>query len=82
MNPTANKSSRYERHTGQEPNNIKRVLTNADKPIPETPAFELNNEDFESRQGSTILMRERESDPEEQNWKGRTRKERGVTGKQ
>ena len=59
MNPTANKKSPYERYTGQEPNTIKGVLTNTDKPISETPAIELSNENFESGQDSTIPMRER-----------------------
>ena len=48
MNPTANKKLPYERYTGQQPNTIKRVLTNTGKPISETPASERSNEDFES----------------------------------
>ena len=47
MNPTANKKSPYERYTGQDANTIKRVLTNTDKPISYTPAFDLSNEDSE-----------------------------------
>ena len=59
MNLTANKNLPYERHTGQEPHTIKWVLTNTDKPIAETLAVELSNENFESGQDSTALMRER-----------------------
>ena len=56
MNPTVDKKSPSEQYTGQEPNTIERVLTINHKPISETTAFELNNEDFESGQDSTILM--------------------------
>ena len=57
--PTINKKLAYKRYTVHEPNTIKRVLTNTDKPISETQAFVLRKEDFESGQDSSVLMRRR-----------------------
>ena len=59
MNPSATKKSPYERYTGQEPNTIKRILTNKNRLISRQPEFELSGNDFESCQDSTIMVRER-----------------------
>ena len=59
MNPSANKKSLFKRYTGQEPNTIKSLVTNHPRSISEHPEFSLTEEDFESGQDSTILVRER-----------------------
>ena len=51
--------SPYECYTGQEPNTIKRLVTNKSQFISEKPEIELTGEDFESGQDSTIMVRER-----------------------
>ena len=58
MNPSATKKSPYERYTGQEPNIIKRIVTNTTQFFSEKPEIELTPE-FESGQDSTIMIRER-----------------------
>ena len=59
MNPSAKNKSPYEQNTGRELNTIKRIITNKPKCISEKPEFPLTDDDFESRQDSTILVRER-----------------------
>ena len=59
MNPSATKKLPYERYTGQEPNTIKRIITNTNQFFSEKPEFELTADDFESGQDSTIMIRER-----------------------
>ena len=59
MNQSATKKSPYERYTEQEPNTIKRSLTNKNRSISEQPEFELFGNDFESNQDSTIMVRQK-----------------------
>ena len=59
MNPSAAKKSPFERHTGQEPNTIKRILTNHKQVISDNQEVNINNDDFKSGQDSAILVRER-----------------------
>ena len=59
MNPSATKKPPYDRYTEQEPNTIKRILTNKNRFISEQPEFELSGNNFESGQDSTIMVRER-----------------------
>ena len=59
MNPSAKRMSPYECYTGQEPNTIKRLVTNKSQFISENPEVELTGEDFESGQDSTIMVHER-----------------------
>ena len=58
-NPSSTKTSPYERYTEQEPNTIKRKITNKSRFIPEIPEFQLSGNAFESGQDSTIMVRER-----------------------
>ena len=48
MNPSATKKSPFERHTGQEPNTIKRIITNHKQVISDNQEVNINNDDFES----------------------------------
>ena len=59
MNPSATKKSPYEQNTGQEPNKIKRIITNTNQFFSEKPEIELTADDFESGQDSTMMVRER-----------------------
>ena len=58
MNPSATKKSPSERHTGQEPNAIKRIITNHKQIIPDNQEVNINN-DSESGQDSAIMVKER-----------------------
>ena len=44
---------------GRESNTITRILTNTDHSFSEQPELDINNDDFESGQDSTIIIRER-----------------------
>ena len=59
INPSATKKSPFQRHTGNEPNAIKRIVTNKQQCISGNQEVELDNEDFESGQDSAIMVRER-----------------------
>ena len=58
-NPSAARKSPYEHHMGRESNTITRILTNTDHSFSEQPELDINNDDFESGQNSTIIIRER-----------------------
>ena len=59
MNPSATRKSPDERYTEQEPNTMKRILTNKNRFISEQTEFELSGNDIESGQDSTFMVRER-----------------------
>ena len=57
MNSSAARKSQFERHMGREPNTITRILTNTDQSFSEQPELDINNDDFESGQDPTIMIR-------------------------
>ena len=59
MNPSATRKSPFERYTGQEPNTIKRVVTNHQQFISDNQEVGLKNDGFEHGQDSAIMVRER-----------------------
>ena len=53
------RKSPFENYTRQEPNTKKRIVTDKIQFNSENQAIELNNDDFESGQNSTIMIRAR-----------------------
>ena len=56
---SATGNSAYEKFTEQEPNTIKKLVTESFRCISDSPTVELTDMDFESGQDSAILVRER-----------------------
>ena len=54
MYPSATKKSLFEQHTGQQPNTIKRIITNHKQILSDNQEVN-NNNDFESGQESAII---------------------------